>query len=91
MDLCRQSIIFDDVASMTACLERMASDPDARILRVKNRLDPAYDSARSAGYRDMNLNLRLVGPAACGLGLHAHVCEVQLILRSFAAHKVRAV
>ena len=89
VDLCRQCIIFEDVASVAACLQCIASDPEVRIVRIKNRLDRDYDSAQSAGYRDVGLNLRLVGPETRSLGLHAHVCEVQLILRSFADLKVR--
>ena len=44
MDLCRQSIVFEDVAGVAACLVALRADPDARVLRVKNRLDPAYDA-----------------------------------------------
>ena len=58
-------------------------------MRVKNRLDPAHRSGASAGYRDVALNLRLAGPAARRLGLDMHVCELQLLLRSFAQFKVR--
>ena len=90
MDLCRQSIVFEEIAGLAACLACIASDPDVKVLRIKNRLDPDYDAAVSAGYRDVGLNLRLVGSEPRSLGLHAHVCEVQLILRSFAQFKVRA-
>ena len=47
------------------------------ILRVKNRLSHAYDSRRSAGYRDVALNLRLDTPETRRLGLAHHVCEVR--------------
>ena len=77
MDICRQSLIFDDPREVAACLRAVAADPAVAILRVKNRLSPAYDSRRSAGYRDVALNLRLDTPETRRLGLAHHVCEVR--------------
>ena len=91
VDLCRQSIVFESVGDVTACLAAIRADPEVVVLRVKNRLDPGYDSAASAGYRDVALNIRLVGPEACSLGVETHVCELQLILRPIAELKVRVV
>ena len=87
-DLCRQSIVFRDAAGLAGCLRAIADDPDAEVVRVKNRLDPGYDAAASAGYRDVGLNLRLLSAQARELGVEAHVCEVQLILRPYAELKV---
>ena len=58
------------------------------VIRIKNRLDPAHNAARSAGYRDVALNLRVMCAAARRLGVDTHVCEVQLLLRIFADLKV---
>ena len=77
MDICRQSLIFDDPREVAACLRAVAADPAVAILRVKNRLSHAYDSRRSAGYRDVALNLRLDTPETRRLGLAHHVCEVR--------------
>jgi hypothetical protein len=88
LDICRQSIIFDDVPAMTACLRTITADPDAEILRVKNRLDPDFDSAQSAGYRDILLSLCIVTEETRDLGIDLHVCELQLLLRTFHALKV---
>jgi hypothetical protein len=88
VDLCRQSIVFDSAADVAACLRAIREDPDALVVRVKNRLDPAYDAAASAGYRDVVLNMRLCCAETVGLGVDGHVCEVQLIHRLFAEHKV---
>ena len=88
VDLCRQSIVFDSPADLADCLGIIARDPDVLIVRVKNRLDPAYDAGPCAGYRDVALNLRVVRGDSRRLGLHLHVCEVQLVLRSFAELKV---
>ena len=82
-----QAIIFDSPAGVAACLRCIGEDGDARVCRVKNRLDPGYDSARSLGYRDVALNLRLSTAAACKLGCDLHVCELQLLLRPFAMLK----
>ena len=40
------------------------------------------------GYRDVSINLCLVGVEAIRLGLDRHICEVQLLLRQFADLKV---
>jgi hypothetical protein len=89
VDLCRQSIVFDSAGDLAACLAAIYWDAGVEVLRIKNRLDPEYDSARSAGYRDVGVNLRLVTPETRALGVSAHVCELQLLLRRFAELKVR--
>jgi len=87
LDVCRQSIIFDSVGDVADCLQLILSDPDVSVVRLRNRLDPGYDSAQSAGYRDVSLNLRLSTPDSAGLGLDTHVCEVLLLVRGFAEIK----
>ncbi len=87
VDLCRQSIIFESPCDISTCLADIAADPAVSLVRIKNRLDPQYDAARSAGYRDVAINLRMVGPEARNLNLDEHVCEVQLILKAFAELK----
>ena len=76
MDLCRQSIVFDELSDIAQCLITIRADQEVNIVRIKNRLDPAYDSANSAGYRDVVINLLLHGIEAENLGLDGHVCEV---------------
>jgi hypothetical protein len=89
VDICRQSIVFDTAAGMTACLRAIAADREAALLRVKNRLARGYDARLSAGYRDVALNLVLSTREARELGVENHVCELQLVLRPFADLKVR--
>jgi hypothetical protein len=48
-DFCRQAIIFDSVADITRCLNQIRKDRSVRIVRIKNRLDPKFDAARTAG------------------------------------------
>jgi len=50
-DLCRQSIVFDNVRDLTTCINLIAQDVHVRVVRFKNRLDPAFPSHLSAGYR----------------------------------------
>jgi hypothetical protein len=88
VDLCRQSIVFEDVASLASCLAVISADRDVDVARVKNRLDPAYDAAPTAGFRSLALNLRIVTADARRLGIEAHVAEVQLLLLEFAELKV---
>ncbi len=58
-------------------------------LQMKNRMDVAFDSVRTAGYRDVVVNLQLVGEDAQQLGVARHVCELQLILVPVFERKVR--
>lgn len=83
-----QSIYFEDLDGIIRCLDAVAADPEVRVERVVNRLLHSYDAAATAGYRDVALNLRLEGTETAGLGLTMHVCEVQLVLISFAKIKV---
>ena len=56
--------------------------------QVKNRLDPAYDSTKSAGYRDVSVTMRIVNTDTIMSNVETHVCEVQLILAPFFNLKV---
>jgi len=49
VDVVRQQIIFHNVHDLRECLAAIASDPEATILRHKNRLSLEYDSMQSAG------------------------------------------
>jgi hypothetical protein len=88
VDLCRQSIVFEDVDSLACCLRFIIADRDVQVVRVKNRMNPEYNAQQSAGYRDVSLNIRIVNGWAEQLGLSGHVVEVQLLLKSFAELKV---
>ena len=77
VDLCRQSLVVDDVAGLRRCLAALARDPEARVLRVKNRL-AGPGSAGAGGYRDVLVNLRLATPESRRLGADGHVCELQV-------------
>jgi hypothetical protein len=44
VDICRQCIIFENVADLLTCLEIIEQDPDIIVERVKNRLSPDYDA-----------------------------------------------
>jgi hypothetical protein len=47
--------------------------------------DPGYNAdRRSAGYRDVLLNMRVGTEATRWLGLDMHVCELQLVLKAVA-------
>ena len=90
LDICRQTIIFEDPSSLAKCMSIIDRDSEANVVRVKNRLDPTFNTARSAGYRDVALNLKLVTEETLKMGLEEHVCEVQLILLPMFQLKVRA-
>ena len=88
MDVCRQSIVFNSIEDIVCCLRNIVEDQEVIAIRAKNRLLPGYAAAASAGYRDVSLNLSLSTAETRNLGVDCHVCEVQLILRSFAELKV---
>ncbi len=88
VDVCRQCIVFREGRDLVTCLRAIADDPHVVLARVKNRLDAGYDTAASAGYRDVLVNLRIETDETEGLCVAGHVCEVQLILLPFAEIKV---
>ena len=73
---------------MFDCLRIIESDPEVLLIRIKNRMDPAYNAQPSGGYRDVSINLRIISTLTSSLAVDTHVCEVQLILRPFAEVKV---
>ena len=88
VDLCRQSIVFTSIVDLAQCLKLIEDDPEIRLERIKNRLDPAYQSVLSGGYRDVAVNLRIVSAHTMDLCLETHICEVQLVLKRFQEVKV---
>lgn len=88
LDLVRQSIIVDNVEDVIRCLELVMADPELVVVRIKNRLDPGYDGVETAGYRDVSINLRIDNAMTRGLGVETHVCELKILLKTFALHKV---
>ncbi len=89
VDLCRQCIAFENIEDLSACVRAVRTDPDIIVLRIKNRFDAAYDSNLSKGYRDVAINMCIRSRGTRDLGISTHVCELQLILISFAKLKVR--
>ena len=51
LDVCRQSIVFEKPSDVAACLQVMAGDGELEIVRMKNRMDPAFDSNFCGGFR----------------------------------------
>jgi len=84
VDICRQSIYFDRVQDVQTCLQLMATQDQVKIVRIKNRLDTAYRSTASGGYRDLCINLRIVTEETEAVGVDHHIVEVQLLLKAFA-------
>ena len=74
-----------------ACITLMKNDGDIKVVRVKNRLAPSYSSSKSAGYRDVGINLRICTAKTMKAGLNGHICELQLLYKPFAAFKVNAI
>ena len=90
VDICRQSIYFSSVGDLRACLNAISEDCEVVPVRLKNRIDPAFSSDASAGYRNLAINLRIVTEQTLALGVETHVCEVQLMLIDMTVIKVGA-
>lgn len=75
-DLVRGTLQCDSLQTLEACAKALAQSVTFKVVRVKNRLDPAFTSGN--GYRDVLCNVK-VGAArdACCVG------EVQLNLAPF--------
>mmetsp|Transcript_32411 Transcript_32411/g.75496 ORF Transcript_32411/g.75496 Transcript_32411/m.75496 type:complete len:1076 (-) Transcript_32411:1022-4249(-) len=86
VDLCRETIYFDSVANITACLRAIAADEIIEIVRVKSTMDPigvreSEEGALFAGMRFVKVNLKLVGSEeARSLCVDQHVVELLLVL-----------
>ena len=83
IDLVRSAITFETVAELHKCLQAIAADPTVCILGLKNRFALDYDSAQSAGYRNLALNIVVVDRFSMLQGVERHVCELQLGLKAF--------
>ena len=88
VDICRQCIVFRDGQDLVRCLRAIGDDSEAVLVRIKNRLDPSYNTKASGGYRDVLVNLRIESAETRLLCVAGHVCEVQLLLLPFAEIKV---
>jgi len=93
LDVTRFSIFFDCIEDLTVSLQTIMIDPSIQLLRVKNSLAFDADVSKTAGYRCVCLNLRVMSEETKMLGCEAHICEVQLLLlaygdtRSKSSHK----
>ena len=82
LDVCREFLVFEDLSDLVAMLKRLRQDPELIIMRIKNRLDPRYNSALSAGYRDVLVNVRIENSESVKLNVSHHIAELQLIPRA---------
>lgn len=87
IDLVRSGITFPTIRALMDCLSRIFDDERVAVLQVKNRLNPAYDSNASAGYRNVALNLCLVDEFTAMRLLDTHIAELQLGLQDIDALK----
>lgn len=87
VDITRFSLYFDSFTDLTLALGVIVGDFEIKVERVKSRMSLEFDGSASAGYRDVLLNVRLCTKETGMLGCDTHICEVQLILRSFGELK----
>lgn len=64
-------------------MDFILSDPDVAVLQIKNRFTEKYDSAGSAGYRNLSISLIIVDSFTMSRGVDAHLCELQIGLKPF--------
>ena len=91
-DLCRCSLVFEDVASLVEGLKGICEDEEVEVQScspLKQRFAIGYDDTLSAGYRDVQLSIKLKSKENLANGAECanHLCEVQLHLKSFYERK----
>jgi hypothetical protein len=87
VDITRFSLFFDSFADLTQALGVIVTDFDIKVERLKSRMRLDFDSKQTAGYRDVMLNMRVCTKETAMLGIDAHICELQLVLKSFGELK----
>ena len=75
-DYARGTFVVSHVSHVSAVLERLLQSTEFEIVRVKNRLMPEYDSVESAGYRDLQLVLRVEEKGQAGLSAASRESKV---------------
>ncbi|EKX49659.1 hypothetical protein GUITHDRAFT_104621 [Guillardia theta CCMP2712] len=83
MDIVRYALVFEDIVKLKQAVEIIRDDPAIYIARVKNRFDQSYISMKSGGYRDICLNIRVSNDYTRKFFVDNHLCELQLVLKSF--------
>jgi len=86
-DIVRFSLFFDTFTDLTQALGCIVTDFDVKVERVKSRMSLKHDGDATAGYRDVMLNLRVCTKGTAMLGCDTHLCELQLVLKSFGELK----
>jgi len=84
LDISRYCLVFENMSNLTNCLGLIITDDNVRVERLKNRMSPDFDTSETGGYRDVCINLKVVNKVAQSLGAELAICEVQLLLESFA-------
>jgi hypothetical protein len=80
-----QGMYFESLSGIVSALRAIAGDPDVRLARIVNRLDPSYDASATAGYRDVLVNL----VSGCGSGESAAVHVFPFWSRFYAQFNAR--
>ena len=89
-DIVRCRVYVEDIQSIDQFVQDLRSDGMLNICFLKNRIDDEYDAKQTFGFRDLQLNLEagwsngnIVPKKDWDLNTRKHVCEVQVMLRSF--------
>ncbi|EKX50726.1 hypothetical protein GUITHDRAFT_103317 [Guillardia theta CCMP2712] len=54
------TIVFAGLEELLLGVKAVLDDPELEVVRIKNRLDPGFDSTLSGGYRDVAINVRVL-------------------------------
>lgn len=85
LDIVRSTIISSSIKEAHHVLKVVLGNSNVHV--IKNRLDTAFDSKRTAGYRD--LNWQTTFPEAVGTPFEGFVCELQIHLKVISELKKR--
>lgn len=60
--------MYGSVRQLLVCLKAIAADEEIVIERIKNRMNKEHTAKETSGYRNVCINLRMVGAQARALG-----------------------
>ena len=87
-DIARATVVCEDedkLKTILTKLETAVANNEARIFRIKFRLDEGYDAMEAGGYRDILVNMAF--PPRDMLVDNWHIVELQLNLKKFVEIK----
>ena len=78
-DIVRQRIVLRSLQDVASCLEAVLKDPELEVVGLQNGYDARKDASKTAGFREVVLQLKMHSRATNFFGVSSHICELQLL------------